>query len=753
MPDVAIRLEVELLEDLHAGTGMGFLSLVDDRQARDGRGYPCVPSTTVRGLLRAAAEDWVRVFEAAGGSTEELQALKAGVVNLLGRQGSDRGILVATGWRVDESEVADPQELVRRVTSTAREVFSRSPREGTLRTVECAVAGTRLHGEVRLPAAGVDDDRVQLVQRLLRRVDVAGGGRTPGLGGIRMTMAEAVQLPDPEGEASGSGAGSAACLQLVLENLEPLNIATTGVAGNLVPSLSWIPGSVLRGALLTWISGYDSQSSQRLSEASAMQVGDALPVPADWCESPGTAPLTAVPLPLSIREAKPGLDAPGAGGEEGPWWARRDAVDDRIGSSGEVDLVGLKAGTVGLKRIRDNQVACLRGEEPWRRVRPRLETRLRNRVDVGRRDRRGEVDRDDDAALFVEGAIPERQVFVARVVFPDPEAAGMFQRLAARLCRGDLADRGWIGVGRGTRPVRVRQATWVDPVVSSEPNPDRMVLTLSSHLLLRRRDLAFCDSLELDALLDAARESVTRWAGGSDAAGGEPGVDRLVVSSNPGWADTDTVYGFNSATGLPRAPALALRRGSVYECRVAEDSPEARQQLEGLRRLLVELEARSLGVGDRVAEGLGRIHVDLSIHADGDWPGSTDRTTAEESGTVRLNVGELVFERARQFLNQDRNEFASQLAKAQWNWLRNLAWRPAGSDAEIVGFLRQAVDEHAETIGGRQWQDLPGRLFEEMDRLAGQDWLADDVDTDGLKVAFLRTVCRLAVAGPRGDSR
>ena len=127
MPEVAIRLEVELLEDLHAGTGMGFLSLVDDRQARDGRGYPFVPSTTVRGLLRAAAEDWVRVFKAAGGSAEDLQVLKAGVVELVGRQGSDRGTLVATGWRVDESEVADPRDLVRRVSSTSREVFSRSP--------------------------------------------------------------------------------------------------------------------------------------------------------------------------------------------------------------------------------------------------------------------------------------------------------------------------------------------------------------------------------------------------------------------------------------------------------------------------------------------------------------------------------------------------------------------------------------------------------------------------------------------------
>ncbi len=430
-----------------------------------------------------------------------------------------------------------------------------------------------------------------------------------------------------------------------------------------------------------------------------------------------------------------------------------------------MDLVGLNvagaagaAATAGLKRIRDNQVACRRGDEPWRRVRPRLETRLRNRVDVGRRDRYGEVERDEDAALFVEGAIPERQLFVAQLVFPDPGAAEVFQRLAAPLWSGDLADRGWIGVGRGTRPVRVRQATWVDPVVKSEPHPDRMVLTLSSHLLLRRRDLTFCDSLELDALLDAARESATRWTGGSDVAGTGPGVDRLLVSSNPGWADTGIVYGFNSATGLPRVPALVLRRGSVFECRVAEDSPEARQQLEGLRQLLVELETRSLGVGERLAEGLGRIHVDLSIHAEAGRSGSNHPVTAEESATAPLNVGELVLRRARQFLEDDQDKpadgkkKADLLAKSQWNWLRNLAWRPARSDAQILDFLRQAVADHAKTIGGRQWGALPDRLFEEMKRLVNEDWLADE-NSAGLKVAFLRTVCRLAVAEPAKPKR
>ena len=56
MPEIAITFALEILEDLHAGTGVGRLGLVDDTQARDQTGSPVVWAAAVRGhaVIRVA---------------------------------------------------------------------------------------------------------------------------------------------------------------------------------------------------------------------------------------------------------------------------------------------------------------------------------------------------------------------------------------------------------------------------------------------------------------------------------------------------------------------------------------------------------------------------------------------------------------------------------------------------------------------------------------------------------------------------
>jgi CRISPR/Cas system CMR subunit Cmr4 (Cas7 group RAMP superfamily) len=59
LAETALRFTVELQEDLHAGSGVGWLGLVDDRHARDASGRPVVWWSTFRGVLREAGEDYL----------------------------------------------------------------------------------------------------------------------------------------------------------------------------------------------------------------------------------------------------------------------------------------------------------------------------------------------------------------------------------------------------------------------------------------------------------------------------------------------------------------------------------------------------------------------------------------------------------------------------------------------------------------------------------------------------------------------
>ena len=71
MPELALTYEFHLLEDMHTGTGAGRLGMIDDMQSRDQKDKPVVWASTVRGLLREAAEDWLHCLGLAG--AEEIE--------------------------------------------------------------------------------------------------------------------------------------------------------------------------------------------------------------------------------------------------------------------------------------------------------------------------------------------------------------------------------------------------------------------------------------------------------------------------------------------------------------------------------------------------------------------------------------------------------------------------------------------------------------------------------------------------------
>src|SRR4051812_35099863 len=122
------RLEVELLEDLHSGTGTG-AGAIDAVQIRDRAGRPVIRSSHVKGLWRAAG---VELAELGTASHQE-------VVRLFGGKGMRQpGALVVRSLR---TTAAGPPRMVT-WTTTARREFDRAPRDDSLRSIEYVGAGT-----------------------------------------------------------------------------------------------------------------------------------------------------------------------------------------------------------------------------------------------------------------------------------------------------------------------------------------------------------------------------------------------------------------------------------------------------------------------------------------------------------------------------------------------------------------------------------------------------------------------------------
>lgn len=515
---VRLRLDCELLSDAHPGSGSGGGG-VDALVARDRHGRPVIWASHVEGVLRDAArrlsgaEQAGDFFGRAGG-----QQQRAVFTSLFAT--SDRGARI---WR-----------------STAREAFdNRAPKDDTLRVVEHVPKGTRFEGHVELPASDVP-----LLRRLLAEVDALGRGRATGAGRVRLTATEA----PPPGRTVGPATGR---LVLLLRNLEPLCITATATPDNLIPSLAFIPGRTLLGALAGWLIGTGHRDAAAMLVGGAISVSDALPVP----QPPERlSEAEVLPAPLSLQSAKPS----GTTGEV-PWWAQAPEVVRRVdGSVSEAKGMKLKRPEADLFVFRPQP------EAPWQAYRPELRVRLRNgRPDPGQAD----------PSLFAIEQIVEQTAFLCELR-GDPT----FMAKIAKALEPVLAGRRWLRVGRAGAPVEVAKMAW-----SKAPKPitttPAMILTLTSDLLVRDELLRWCTSVD-----QARLSQLPGWP--------------ATVHVSPIMQDRASIHGFNGTARLWRMPAAGVRRGSVF-----------RVEGDGVREL-AERAARGDWLGERTHEGHGRFRLD-----------------------------------------------------------------------------------------------------------------------------------------------
>lgn len=602
---------------------------IDALVQRDRHGRPVIRASHFKGLLREAGED-LKELNALG--KEEEDALN----RLLGAQGKTRGNLRMTSLRV----VKGDRTLV--WGSTKRVDGGRAPEKDTLRFIEHVAAGTRFEAQLRL----ADATSLPLLERLLNRVDRIGGDRNRGSGLVKLNW----QIGGAP-EAQPSAAATGLRLRLVLRNLEPLCLPATGHPGNLIRSHSFIRGQALRGALIAW--AIHNGRPESLALFGRIEVGDALPLP----EGAAVAD-TVLPIPLSILTKKPQ-----AASADIPWWADRSPpASEFVDSLDEEKRPDEKP-----KRPGAHEYLCRPGNSgPWLRYTPAMRVRLRNATPKKSSKKK--------ADLFSLEEIAEETRFQAELRFTDVDAARDFLAAFAPLLGGD-----WLAIGRGGPPVIVESMTGLqeppqEPL--SKTFTDDWTLTLTSDLILRGEHLGFLDHLDINRLCQLA---------GIERQGGW-GVEKPVVES-------EAVHGFNAVSGLHRAPALAIRRGSCWRITGAGSAE--------LARMLAEKPA----LGERITEGFGRFLIDVQ-------PVSKIERPQGGSGEPPANQNEALLAIAQK-LAEKINDKGPSLSQLQWLREQALA---AAEDSEIDTLLKEIETAHKRRPqGGKAWENFPSsRLREEL---------------------------------------
>ena len=687
---VFYKLQVKAVEDLHTGAGTGSGD-IDALVLRDRRGEPVIRASHLKGLLREAGDELVKLEKI---KSQEIDALLGH--DVFDRRPSEnavprRGALRMTSLRVPMDKAAkvlvwgsSARELV--ADSRGRQIGSRRPMDDTLRYVEHVAAGTEFYAELRLG----DPALSTLLEQLLRRIDRIGSDRNRGAGLVRVgwrppqrtaTATKTWEQNPPKGEGEvarltragviprelggdaasiiateykGGAAALPTKLRLVLRNLEPLCLPATGHPGNLIRSHSFIRGQTLRGALMAW-----AIARGKTLDVATVSVGNALPLPK------GLDLATAVmPIPLSILTEKPG----GASNKTDlPWWASKteQRMSDYLGAARDTQQERPK-------RPGPHEYLCRSdGENTWLRYAPEMNVRLRNQTPK----RNSGV----DANLFSLEEIAEDTVFQADLFF-EPGAADKFIDVFEPL----LAGEDWLAIGRAGQPVQVEAAHWSMGETEVQFEND-WTLTLTSDLVLRDEFLRFRSNLDIDSLCEL-----------------------VGVTKNSDWkiaddkfVESDAIHGFNAVSGLHRAPVVAIRRGSCWRITGSESA--------GLAKALWQKRF----LGERTREGCGRIEIDVQ-------PIKQDKLQRPQrvAAAAKSRLQEELLSRAKRLANgydKDNGPSPSQL-----QWLRANALAVTTDDAleRLITKIKNAPKDRPQ--GGKPWDkdNFPtDQLAAELERL------------------------------------
>ena len=461
--DYVYTLTIQLLEELHSGTGTGTL-IIDRLQARDETGHPVINGSHLKGVWRDNAER-LRILDQhrrAGSNRLTDDTIK----QLFGDPKTGRGKLLVRSLRVKDGANADTgatrdgartpghsrYEWATADTltweQTARRPGSRVPEDDSLRRTEHVPAGTEFSGEIILRHA--DFALKQAFERIVKFTDRLGSERSRGSGLIRILSFIPKERPSqPSSKRSPSKTPArVSVLRLLLRNQEPVCIPRTGFPGNIIDSETHIPGRALLGALCQRALDRGQNDLARTLLAREFSIGNAYPLPPNMPYAPGEAldKLTVLPIPLNLYSIKEdsGKDTDSLW----PHWCDFDpSVRPLRGAPLRDELEPNRDTTSSAKRAGANTYLHSASHEPqWWLHHMQCALAMRNRrgPPIGTVKRR-------DTELFTVEQIPANTWFVADI---GCLTAAPREALPA-LCDELLQDRSELRLGRGGAPIAI----------------------------------------------------------------------------------------------------------------------------------------------------------------------------------------------------------------------------------------------------------------------------------------------------------
>lgn len=631
-------ITLEFLSDWHIGTGQGRLGSIDAEVRRDESGLPFVPAKTLVGVWRDACETVAATFDrgprgpwhawvtwlfgsqssliegpstdgVASGATMPVPAalrltparapawLRDAVRRPLSsgaRHDDDPGRRWGNGrhgWTAlaQAAVVLRPGVKIDDATGTAADRY--------LRVEERAIRGLRLSTRVSVAtdAESLPFEAELLLRAGARLVEAVGGKRNRGCGRVAMLLPESrverrgahpvvvdpslnALLADgvpstsqppprpadqmtvyPRGRLHGQQRRT---VRLIMETVTPV-LAAEDVLANVIHSRDTIPGTALLGTILSRITPVDETGRGAAARPEPGQdppvglgdvaVGDAVPAAGDPADPASVVP--SLPVPRV--------------------WRRGDK-----GRGGDVHNVAVESVDQAVRAKAMSGRIAAQGSNRWQAVAPAWTVSTHAVVDDAAR--RPTV---ASGGVYTYLAIPAGTLLCSDIVLPSTVGLCLSPGETLRFGRSRKDDFGL-----------VRVVAVVDPVPPA-PAPALRAGTVRvfcvSDVLLRDERLAPDPSPR--ALAWALTEALAPAAAfQASAGGGDPARD--------GVADAYEVVrrdGFGVAWGRPRPTQVALRAGSVITLTM-EGTPDPGQ--------LARVERD--GIGERTAEGFGRIRFD-----------------------------------------------------------------------------------------------------------------------------------------------
>lgn len=566
-------LTITLLEDLHTGTGTGN-TIVDAVQARDEQGFPIIDRHHFRGVLKDNAK---RLAHLRVINNED-------IIELFGIEGGKQRKLDCSSLRTKEKDRFIFWD------STAREKDSRCPEENSLRRIEYIKAGTKLTGTVTL--MDVSEQDIKNFEIILKFTTRLGSERTRGSGQIKIedpnrgvqTGRKRAKTLFPVGSHS---------FQVLLKAEEPLCIPTSGHAGNIIRTESYISGRILFAAICA--KAYQTGSDKALKElfSNELQIGNAYPIPETYKDQ-NLQSIQVFPMPNNIHSIKQAKDKDTDIPSYWPHWAKpskQTGLATELKKGMDIDLFEEKTddktnrpkGAIYLFKDNDNK---------WRRYQQALTIRMRNQ----RGDPLATDTKRKDTELFSEQRIPAGTYFMLEV---NCNNIALLNKVAAYLSVSNQ-----LLIGRSKAPISVQAQQLCSTKLATKDKGDKLTITATSDWIIRSENLGYFTSLNLITLSKAFEISP------------EPSI-KLKAH----YQETETHGSFNFATRLPKRPFEVIRRGSCFQL-----TGKATE----IKKLYTKLSSKSTAIGERTTEGYGQFIINLDIEF---TVNSSESTTEEEPNT------------------------------------------------------------------------------------------------------------------------